>query len=387
MGDRDQLMESLARVLGAPLPLTEPPSGVNCDSRRVTPGDLFVAIPGHHVHGIAFELEAAAHGALAMVSDRPGSVLPTVVVPDPRAVLGPLAAILCRCPSERMDVVGVTGTNGKTTTAYLTHFLLNRSGLSTGRITTIDTAWGEQVRPSVRTTPEAPDLQAALARMLDDGCRAAVIEVSSHGLALGRVDGTRFEVGVFTNLGRDHYDFHGDREAYLACKASLFRDDRGRASVVNIDDPAGQRIVRLASCPVVTVSGAGCPDGDWRVTGTEQLGPGLMAFEASGPEAARSAPFSPSEAATTWTTLSLRWRPAISSGSTQRPRRKYSGCSPGSRAASRPSTPGRTSTPSWTSPTIRKLSPQRSPPPGRVGTGGCLWLSARPATGTRASVR
>jgi UDP-N-acetylmuramoyl-L-alanyl-D-glutamate--2,6-diaminopimelate ligase len=216
-----------------------------------------------------------------MISDRPGSVLPTIVVPDPRAILGPLAAVLHGRPSEQMDVVGITGTNGKTTTAFLTQYLLDQAGSRAGRVTTIDMAWDGEVRPSVRTTPEAPDLQAALARMVKAGCRAAVIEVSSHGLALARVDGTRFAVGVFTNLGHDHYDFHSDRESYLACKASLFRRERCRIGVINIDDEAGRQIARTATCPVVTVSSLGSPDADWRVTAVD-YGPDSTAVEVSG---------------------------------------------------------------------------------------------------------
>ncbi len=261
--------EALSYVLGSPLPFAAPPRRVSYDSRRVEPGDLFVALPGSHVHGGSFEAEAASRGAVAIISDRPGSILPSVVVPDPRAVLGPLAAVLNRRPSERMDVVGITGTNGKTTTAFLTQYLLEQSGSRAGRITTIDMAWDGEVHPSVRTTPEAPDLQSGLARMVKAGCGAAVVEVSSHGLALARVEGTRFAVGVFTNLGHDHYDFHSDREAYLACKASLFHRERCRVCVVNIDDNAGRQVAGMATCPVVTLSSRGSLDADWQVTAIE----------------------------------------------------------------------------------------------------------------------
>jgi UDP-N-acetylmuramoyl-L-alanyl-D-glutamate--2,6-diaminopimelate ligase len=149
-------------------------------------------------------------------------------------------------------------------------------------VTTVDTVVGQRVQPSTLTTPEAPDLQAALAGMVDTGCDSAVVEVSSHGLALGRVSATRFAVGVFTNLGRDHYDFHGGPEAYLSCKASLFTADRCAAAAVNVDDRAGRQVASTATCVTATISAAGAPDADWRVTHTE-LGPRYSQFRVASP--------------------------------------------------------------------------------------------------------
>jgi UDP-N-acetylmuramoyl-L-alanyl-D-glutamate--2,6-diaminopimelate ligase len=257
--------------------------GVTHDSRDVGPGDLYLGLPGRRVHGAAFDAEAAARGAVAMVSDRHSVRLPTITVTDPRARAGPIAALVYGYPSERLSVVGVTGTNGKTTTAYLIDHLLRASGRAVGRMTTVDTVVGQRVAPSTLTTPEAPDLQAALAGMVDDGCDSAVVEVSSHGLALGRVSGTRFAVGVFTNLGRDHYDFHGGPEAYLDCKASLFTADRCAGAVLNVDDPAGRRVAASATCPTTTISAAGSPDADWRVTHTE-LGWSYSQFKVASPD-------------------------------------------------------------------------------------------------------
>jgi UDP-N-acetylmuramoyl-L-alanyl-D-glutamate--2,6-diaminopimelate ligase len=257
-------------------------SGVAHDSRRVRPGDLYFGLPGQHVHGADFAVEAAQRGAVAMVSDRDCTVLPTITVADPRVVVGPFSSLVYGCPSQRLAVIGVTGTNGKTTTAYLLDHLLRAGGCAVGRTTTIDMVLGEHAIPSAHTTPEAPDMQAALACMVENGCDSAVIEVSSHGLALGRVTGTRFVVGIFTNLSRDHYDFHGGPEAYLACKASLFSADRCGAGVANIDGPAGRWVAAIATCPVTTVSARGALDADWRVTHAEP-GPASTRFSVTGP--------------------------------------------------------------------------------------------------------
>jgi UDP-N-acetylmuramoyl-L-alanyl-D-glutamate--2,6-diaminopimelate ligase len=217
-----------------------------------------------------------------MVSDRHSARLPTITVSNPRALAGPISSLVYGRPSERLDVVGVTGTNGKTTTSYLADHLLRATGRTVGRVTTIDTVVGQRVRSSTLTTPEAPDLQALLAGMVEEGCDSAVVEVSSHGLALGRVSGTRFAVGVFTNLGRDHYDFHGGPEAYLACKASLFSADRCAAAVINIDDPAGRHVAAATTGPATAVSAMGAPDADWRVTHAE-LGSGWSRFSVGSP--------------------------------------------------------------------------------------------------------
>ncbi|HWC38069.1 MAG TPA: UDP-N-acetylmuramoyl-L-alanyl-D-glutamate--2,6-diaminopimelate ligase [Acidimicrobiales bacterium] len=268
-------LDVLCRHLGARPP--EPAAattvtGVTHDARRVSPGDLYLGLGGRRFHGASFDGEAARRGAVAMVSDRFSPRLPTIAVTDPRAVAGTISSLVYGHPSRRLPVLGVTGTNGKTTTAYLLDHLLRAAGDRVGRITTVDTVVGEQVEPSTLTTPEAADLQATLAGMVDAGCDSAVVEVSSHGLALGRLEGTQFAVGVFTNLGRDHYDFHGGSEAYFMTKASLFTRGSCAAGVVNVDDPAGRRLAAMGGCATTTVSGEGAPDADWRVTRAEVNG-------------------------------------------------------------------------------------------------------------------
>ncbi len=243
-------------------------TGVTHDSRAVQPGDLYAALPGTRVHGADFIRQAAAAGATAVLTDEDGAAaaaaagLPALVVDDPRAALGGVAAAVYGDPTAQLTVVGLTGTNGKTTTAYLIEAGLRAAGHTTGLLGTVETRLAEEVLPSARTTPEAPDLQALLAVAVERGVTAVVMEVSSHALALGRVEGVRFTTGVFTNLGEDHLDFHADVEDYFAAKARLF-DGRCAHAVVNVDDKAGQRLV---TAETVTVSPAGDDGARWRVS-------------------------------------------------------------------------------------------------------------------------
>jgi UDP-N-acetylmuramoyl-L-alanyl-D-glutamate--2,6-diaminopimelate ligase len=243
-------------------------TGVSLDSRAVLPGDLYAALPGAHTHGAAHIPQAVAGGAVAVLTDPDAPLadpaVPVLVVEDPRARLGGLAAHVYGDPSRELTVVGVTGTNGKTTTSYLLESGLRAAGRTTGLIGTVETRVAGEVVASVRTTPEAPDLQALLAVMLERGVGAVAMEVSSHALALGRVDGTLFEVGVFTNLSQDHLDFHRSLEDYFAAKARLFAPGRCRTAVVNVDDSWGRRLVELLRVPQVTVSLQGHPTADWR---------------------------------------------------------------------------------------------------------------------------
>ncbi len=261
-----------------------PVRGVTLDSAAVLPGDLFAALPGARTHGARYAAAAAAAGATAVVTDHVGvpdadaAGLPALVVDNPRAVLGSMAARIYGDPSAHLDVIGVTGTNGKTTVAHLVEAGMRQAGVSTGLLGTVEARLGDERLPAVRTTPEAPDLQALLAVARERGVRTLVMEVSSHALALGRVGGVRFAAAGFTNLGSDHLDFHGDLEDYFAAKARLF-DGRAGVEVVNVDDPAGRRLVGPAT---VTVSGAGAPTASWRVTARE---PGRFgqAFALEGP--------------------------------------------------------------------------------------------------------
>ena len=275
----------LARALGLPAPPGAGARllGLTLDSRAVLPGDLYAALPGARHHGARFARAARAAGAVAALSDRPLDGLPTLVVPDPRAVLGELAAHLHGHPSAALEVHGVTGTNGKTSTTHLIDAGLRAAGRCTGLLSGVRVRTPGWSRPALRTTPEAPELQEVLASLREQGATSAAVEVSSHGLALHRVDGTRFRAAVFTNLGVDHLDLHGDQESYFAAKAALFEPRRSALAVVNADDAHGRRLAAAVRTPVVTFSAAGRPGADWRAadvradaagTSFRLLGPG-----------------------------------------------------------------------------------------------------------------
>lgn len=225
-------------------------TGFTHDSRAVRPGDLYAAMAGATVHGAEFSAQAAEQGAAAILTDRDGAEraaatgLPVVVVPSVRPVLGPIAARLYDQPSEHMKMLGVTGTNGKTTVSYLIDGGLRAAGYHTGLIGTVETRIGERAIKSSRTTPEAPDLQALLAMMCEDGVGAVAMEVSSHALAYGRTAGIRYAVAAFTNLTQDHLDFHADLEDYFEAKAKLFTPGYTEFSVLNTDDAYGRRIAQ-----------------------------------------------------------------------------------------------------------------------------------------------
>ena len=223
-----------------------PAAGVVYDSRRAVPGAVFVALRGQKDDGARFAPQALARGAAAVVAETPrpeAATAPWVQVADARLALALLADEFYGRPSRALRVVGITGTNGKTTTAYLLRSIFEAAGERCGLLGTVVYSLGREDREAVRTTPEAPDVQQMLREMADNGCTAAVMEVSSHALALKRVDGMRFAAGIFTNLTRDHLDFHGDMESYFAAKRRLFEMlPDGAPAVVNLDDPKGQLI-------------------------------------------------------------------------------------------------------------------------------------------------
>jgi UDP-N-acetylmuramoyl-L-alanyl-D-glutamate--2,6-diaminopimelate ligase len=224
------------------------------DSRRVEPGAVFVALKGRRVDGTAFAAQAIARGAAVVISEQPappGVAVPWVVVSDARAALAHLAAAVFDHPSDAMQVVGVTGTNGKTTTAYLMASIFEAAGVPCGILGTVVYRVGTHVQQATQTTPEAPDLQALLREMVSAGCGACAMEVSSHALSLRRVDATTFAAGVFTNLTRDHLDFHADMERYFQAKRRLFELLPASApGLVNLDDPRGVAFVEAAARPV-----------------------------------------------------------------------------------------------------------------------------------------
>jgi len=229
-------------------------SDVTHDSRAAGPGVLFVAVRGFSVDGHRFVAAARAAGSPAVcVEADPGDGGPALVVSDTRAALGPLASQVHGDPSHRMRLVGVTGTNGKTTVCHLVESIVAAAGLMPGRVGTVGARIGEAEVPVPRTTPEASDFQRLLARMVAAGVGVAAVEVSSHALTLGRVAASRFAVAAFTNLGRDHLDFHRDMEDYFRAKASLFVPELARRAVIWVDDPWGARLAREARLPVIRV--------------------------------------------------------------------------------------------------------------------------------------
>jgi UDP-N-acetylmuramoyl-L-alanyl-D-glutamate--2,6-diaminopimelate ligase len=237
-------------------------TGITLDSRQVRPGDLFVAIRGEKSDGLDYAGEAIRRGARAVISDRPApkELAPVVWVrvDAPRRALALVASQLAGHPSERLVLAGVTGTNGKTTTAMLIEALLARRHGRAGFLGTVGYRTGRRELVAPRTTPEAPELQRLLAEMVAEGTPAAAMEVSSHALALDRVLGCRFDLAVFTNLTRDHLDFHRDMDDYFRAKTRLFGLRKGgAAAVVNVGDSYGALLARELAPPVVTYSALG----------------------------------------------------------------------------------------------------------------------------------
>lgn len=229
-------------------------TGVACDSRTLEPGGVFVAIRGLRHDGARFAEEALARGASAVVAETPGPPgfgAPWIATADARAALAALSAAFNDHPSRKLVVVGVTGTNGKTTTTYLIESILDHAGLPCGRIGSVSYRIADDEQAAERTTPEAPDLHALLKRMVDRRLRACAMEASSHALALRRVDQVEFDAAVFTNLTRDHLDFHGDMTSYFNAKRRLFELAGDAApAVVNVDDPYGRTLAAEVKRPV-----------------------------------------------------------------------------------------------------------------------------------------
>lgn len=277
--------QSDARVVGADAGGTV--TGITLDSRRVLPGDVYAALPGARAHGIDFVTQAAAAGATMVLTDESGAAavppgLSAVVVARPRAVLGAVSAGIYGRPAQAMRMIGVTGTQGKTTVTRLLDGGLGTAGINSAVVGTVGTRIAGTDLKTALTTPEAPDLHGLFALMREQGVECCAIEVSSHALVLGRVDGVVFDVAVFTNLGRDHLDFHTDVDDYFAAKATLFTPERARLGIVNIDDDHGRRLVTTATIPVRTMSTRG-READWSVVDVEP-GPEGSTFTVQGPE-------------------------------------------------------------------------------------------------------
>jgi len=231
-------------------------SSLAYDSRRVEAGALFFCVPGEKVDGHRFAARAVEAGAVALVVEQELDLdVAQVVVADARAAMAPLAARFWGNPTAELRVVGVTGTNGKTTTAFLLREILEAAGIRCGLLGTVRQVVGGRDEPAERTTPEAIDLQATFRRMLDAGDEACAMEVSSHALELHRCDAIHFEVALFTNLTQDHLDFHGGMEDYFRSKRRLFEMGPKRA-IVNVDDPYGRRLADEFDCVTFSAEGA-----------------------------------------------------------------------------------------------------------------------------------
>ena len=246
---------------------------------------------GENTHGAAFVKQAAEAGAVAVLTDPLGrersrlAGLPVLVANDARASLGALAGAIYGNPAASMLTLGVTGTNGKTTTAFLLESGLRAAGRSTGLLGTVATRIGDEALPSAHTTPEAPDLHALLAVMKERKVDAVAMEVSSHALDMHRVDGVVYDAALFTNLSHDHLDWHFTLEAYFQAKATLFTPAHAKAGVVNLDDPYGRRLTQNRQIPITTYSATGDDTADWRAVAVK-LGPSGSTFTVQGPQGA-----------------------------------------------------------------------------------------------------
>ncbi|GAA4026132.1 UDP-N-acetylmuramoyl-L-alanyl-D-glutamate--2,6-diaminopimelate ligase [Allokutzneria multivorans] len=260
-------------------------TGATLRAQHVRPGDLFAALPGANAHGADFAAQALAAGAVAVLTDEAGASrpalrnVPLLVHEDPRGVLGALAARIYGDPSEKLAIVGVTGTSGKTTVTTMIESGLRAAGRKTGLIGTVQTVIAGQRLDSAFTTPEAPDLQALFAVMVERGVTHVAMEVSSHALALGRAAGTRFAVGAFTNLSQDHLDFHADMEDYFQAKAALF-DGRADVEVVCVDNEWGPRLVKDGTVTVALDD----EKATWRAEDVTVAASGAQSFRVAGPD-------------------------------------------------------------------------------------------------------
>lgn len=252
-------LNSIAAFLGVTLPANDVLiTGLSHASNEIVVGDLFIALPGAKTHGAMFSLDAKNRGAKAILTDSVGaeiaSGLPLLVVENPRRIAGILSAWFYREPMREMFCVGITGTNGKTTTTTLLHQIWQGAGHEAGLIGTVETKIGAEVVKSTRTTPESPEIQALIAIMHERHIRRLAMEVSSHALVLERIRGSHFSAVAFSNLSQDHLDFHQSMEEYFRAKASLFTFEYSNLAVINIDDPYGARLANDCEIEVVRVS-------------------------------------------------------------------------------------------------------------------------------------
>ena len=230
-------------------------SGVSINAQKVVPGDLFIAFAGANTHGISYLEQAISNGAVAVLSDKKiEASIPSFIHPKPREIVGAVSAWLYGHPFESLKAVGITGTNGKTTTANLVKQIWQLNSIKSGLVGTLGVEIADEKLESARTTPEADDLQAIAAAMVEQGCKNLVMEVSSHAIDQGRIKGAKYEVVAFSNLTQDHLDYHLSMENYFQAKANLFATEYAKAAVINIDDSYGKKLSKQVKIPVVTVS-------------------------------------------------------------------------------------------------------------------------------------
>jgi UDP-N-acetylmuramoyl-L-alanyl-D-glutamate--2,6-diaminopimelate ligase len=264
-------------------------TGVTLRSTEVEPGDLYVGIQGLHSHGAAYATLAAESGAVAMLTDRAGAAmaadsgLPIVIVDSPRAALGDVSAWAYRTNDHPPLLLGVTGTNGKTSVAYLVEAILKQLGLVTGLSSTAERHIGDLTVVSRLTTPEASEMHALLARMRESEVRAVVVEVSAQALTSNRVDGLVFDVVAFTNLSHDHLDDYATMEDYFVAKLAFFEPERGKRGVVSLDTPWGARVVEGSHIPVTAISATPGIVGEWNVEILDERA-AYTEFRLTGPE-------------------------------------------------------------------------------------------------------
>ena len=366
-------------------------TGITHDSRCVAAGDLYVALPGAHTHGARHCGQAVRAGAVAVLTDPSGAAaaracgVAVVVVADPRAILGALASAVYGHPSRRLRLLGVTGTNGKTTVSYLLEAGLRAEGQRTGLVGTVETRLGDDAVPSVRTTPEATDLHALFAVMVERGVTAAAMEVSSHALAFGRAGGVSFAGAAFTNLTQDHLDFHADMADYFQAKSSLFRPEVTALSVVNADDAYGRLL--LAARPPHPVSFGVREHADWRAVDVRSDAAGSR-FARAGTGGAADPGVSAAARRVQRQQRARSARPPRRHRHARRGRsaRESATCRgyPGGWSAW---TPASRSPRSWTTPTPPRPSPHCWTWCGRSRRAGSSSSSAAGVTGTPASAR
>ena len=287
VSDYVKSVSELANFIGVETSLDLNFSGITSDSRSVITGDLFVALPGTKAHGAGYIDDVVKAGAVGVITDEAGakligSKLPVIVISNPRRALGDICSWFYGSPSSAMQIVGITGTNGKTTTTTILNQILQAAGKSTGLVGTIGIEIGPEKILASFTTPEASELQSLFATMKERHISQVLMEVSSHALEARRVAGTKFAMVGFTNLTQDHLDFHGDMENYFAAKSKLFTPEFSELAFINIDDPYGRKLFENPQIAMISIARENS-EAQWRFERIEQTSQGyLVAIRGTG---------------------------------------------------------------------------------------------------------